>query len=266
MRGFFKAKTLKDADGWLSFFHPYESAIYDSTLGAAYPSREMLEKELPVIAQAWPDNGTAYHQRVLGDMTGAVVVNLGSQELFGDELRMVSAYDFRNGKVVRQCDYWDARRNSVGENKVPDNEYPHDLGLESVGENAHVQMQKTATDLSAALEKGRVDDAAALFTVDAVFEDLTTRTRIEGRLAIGRYLHRAIDKLAYGPGAELRHILGSASGGGYEWVQLGGSVRNGIIGLELDSQGAIGRFTAIWDGSRMAEEEIRSLVMLAIEI
>ncbi|KAF5011587.1 hypothetical protein FDECE_2308 [Fusarium decemcellulare] len=242
MRGYFGAKTLKDVDGWLAFFHPYRAAIYDSTLGAAYPSRQVLEEELPKIAQAWPNNGTAYHQRVLGDMTSAVVVNLDSRELFGDELRMISAYDFRDGKVTRQCDYWDGRRNSVANNGFPDEDYPYDLGLESVGESAHIQMRKAATALSAALEKGQGDEAAALFTVDAVFEDVTTRTRIEGRLAISRYLNRAINKLAYGPGAVLRHVLGSATGGGYEWGRAGGPVRNGIIGLELDRQGAIGSY------------------------
>jgi hypothetical protein len=45
---------------------------------------------------------------------------------------------------------------------------------------------------------------------------LTTRAGLEGRLAIGRYLQRALPQLPYGPGAVVRHVLGSAQGGGYD--------------------------------------------------
>ncbi|KAF4989041.1 hypothetical protein FDECE_14832 [Fusarium decemcellulare] len=264
-RGYFTAKTLRDAESWLSHYHPRQAVLYDSTLGAPYTSRAVLDEELPKITKAWPDNGTAYPQRILGDRTSAVVVNLDSQELFGDELRMISAYDFRDGKVTRQCDYWDGRRNSVSNNRFPDEQYPYGLGLETVQERAATPMRRIAARLSDALATGNADAAADCFSTDALFEDATTRLRVEGRHAIRRYLNRATDKLPYGQGSSLRHVLGSSRGGGYEWGTQGKEVRNGITALELDGEGNVVRLTTVWDASRMHDEAIQALVTLAIE-
>jgi hypothetical protein len=126
-------------------------------------------------------------------------------------------------------------------------------------------MSRTARQLNAALVTDDDQAAAALFSADAVFEDMTTRTRVEGRLAIGRYLRRALAELPYGPGATLRHVLGSAQGGGYEWQTNSEPVRNGITALELDGDSAITRLTALWDASRMSDAAMRWLTTLSIE-
>jgi hypothetical protein len=90
-------------------------------------------------------------------------------------------------------------------------------------------------------------------------------TRVEGRLAIGRYLRRALGELPYGPARPLRHVLGSARGGGYEWQTNSEPVRNGITALELDGDSTITRLTAVWDASRMSDAAMRCLTTLSIE-
>ncbi|KAG4437526.1 hypothetical protein IFR05_006998 [Cadophora sp. M221] len=82
---------------------------------------------------------------------------------------------------------------------------------------------------------GNSTAATALFTSDAIPEGYSTRTRIEGALAIGRYLKRALPIPPYGPGT-IRHVLGSMTGGGYEWFGgPGAAASHGIVALALDN-------------------------------
>jgi ketosteroid isomerase-like protein len=264
-RGYYSAKSRHDAEGWLQYFHPSRLAYYDATLGLGTDSRPVMEKQFREMVSMWPENARSYPVRILGDTTSAVVVFVDTPELFGAELRIIAAVDFRDGKVTRQADYWDGRRNSAISLRGPDDQYPHGLGLETVLEIAAPEMDRTARQLNAALVTGDDQAAAALFSADAVFEDLSTRTRVEGRSAIGRYLRRALAELPYGPGATLRHVLGSAQGGGYEWQTNSEPVRNGITALELDGDSAITRLTAVWDASRMSDAAMRWLTTLSIE-
>jgi hypothetical protein len=264
-QGYFTAKSLHDANLWLQFFHPTQVVYYDATLGVGWPSRSALVGQFPSMVQGWPENATSYPLRILGDTASAVVQLVDTPGMFGAEIRAISAVDFRDGKVTRQVDYWDGRRNPAIASRSPEDQYPYDLGLDTVGETAASKMDRTARQLNAALAAGDAEAAAALFTYDAIFEDTTLRTREEGQLAIGRYLQRALPQLPYGPGTTLRHVLGSARGGGYEWQTDGGPVRNGITALELDGAGAISRLTTVWDASRMSDSAVQALAVLSVE-
>lgn len=263
-RGYFTAKSLHDANGWLRHFHPSQIVYYDATLGFGWDTRSSLAADLTALTKTWPESAKSYPLRVLGNSASAVVVFVDTPELFGAELRIIAAFDFRNGKVTRQVDYWDGRNNSAISLRSPDDQYPHDLGLETVRETAAPEIDTAARRLNTALAAGNASAAADLFSADAIFEDTTTRAQVAGRLAIGRYLQRALSKLPYGPGVTLRHVLGSAQGGGYEW-QTDGLPGNGITALELDGDGAITRLTTVWDASRVSDEEIQSLAVLSIE-
>jgi hypothetical protein len=51
-------------------------------------------------------------------------------ELFGGELRILAAIDFRDGKIVRWVDYWDAGPYDdelYGKLRTPDAHFPRDL-------------------------------------------------------------------------------------------------------------------------------------------
>lgn len=263
--GYFAARSLHNANWWAQFFHPTQAVYYDATLGEGFVSRPMIEMAFKEAAQGWPVNATSYPLQILGDTTSAIVYYVNTPEMFGAEIRCISAIDFLDDKVTRQVDYWDGRRNPVIASRSTDDKYPHDLGLDTVEQKAASELDRIANQLNTALSACDAKAATALFSYDAVFEDITLRTREEGQLAISRYLKRALPYLPYGPGASLRHVLGSIQGGGYEWQTDGQSVRNGITMLELNGSGSIIRLTTVWDGSRMSDSVIRTLAMLSIE-
>ncbi|KAJ8098775.1 hypothetical protein POJ06DRAFT_141914 [Lipomyces tetrasporus] len=264
-QGYFTAKSLHSPNLWLQFFHPTQVGYYDATLGEGWPSRSAAAKVFTELMEAWPKNATSYPLQIFGDTTSAVVHSVDTPGLFGAEIRQVSAVDFRDGKVIRQVDYWDGRRNPVINGRSANDQYPTDLGLDAVRERAAPEMNRVARQLNAAFSECDAEAATALFSYDAVFEDNTLRTREDGQLAINRYLQRALGHLPYGPGTTLRHVLGSARGGGYEWQTAGQPERNGITALELDGTGLITRLVTVWDGSRTSDSAIHALTALSIE-
>lgn len=267
-RGYYTTKSLHDIDIWLDFFHPTEVVFFDTTAYQSFLNRSTVEKEIPKLAATWHSDGRSYPFQILGNTAGAILHTVDTPGLFGAEVRIMSAIDFRDGKITRQVDYWDARRNPLLPGRLPESPVPLNLGLDTVDERAAPEMDKVAHQLNEALATGDATAAAALFSNDAVFEDFTLRTRQEGQLAIGRYLQRILPKIPYGVGATLLHVLGSARGGGYEWRPHNASnhsVRNGITSLELDESGAIVQLTTIWDGSLMSDSDIRALALLSLE-
>jgi hypothetical protein len=266
-QGYFIAKSIHSIDRWMEFFHPKELVYYDATLGEGFPSRAVVQKEFTTFSKAWPTKDTSYPLQILGDTMSAVVRYLDTPGMFGPaEIRSISAVDCRDGKVTRQIDYWDGRGNPDIEGRPGNSQYPTALGLDTVEETAAPEMNWVAHQLNAALSACDAEAAMALFSYDAVFQDITLRTRQEGQAAITRYLQRALDHLPYGPGTTLRHVLGSAQGGGYEWQTAGQPDRNGITALELDGNGLITQLTTVWDGSRTSDKAIQALVALSIEI
>ncbi|MDX5564990.1 hypothetical protein PYK79_19060 [Streptomyces sp. ID05-04B] len=264
-RSYFTAKTLRNVDAFMNHFRPSQTAYYDATLGWGSTSYAQLKGGLPQTMAAWGKDGKAYPVRIVGDTHGAVVEFTDTKPLFGDEIRGIAAVDFRDGKIVRQADYWDGRHNTVANGKAPADQYPTDLGATAVKENSAPAIERAARMLNAALAADNPQAAAALFSTDATFEDAATRTSVQGQLAIGRYLERALPNLPYGPGTTVRHVLGSSKGGGYEWKTSATAVRNGITMLELDRHGLITNLTTTWDASGLSDSALKTLATLAIE-
>jgi len=94
---------------------------------------------------------------------------------------------------------------------------------------------------------------------------MTLRDQVLGRLAIERYLGRALAKLPYGAGSSLLHVVGGDMGGGYEWQAAPtyrASVRRGISTIALDQDGRITRLTTVWDGAIIPDADIKALILL----
>lgn len=262
--GYFTAKSLHNATLWLEFFHPTQVVYYDATLGEGFSSRSQLVTAFTEFTEEWPKNAISYPLQILGDTDSAVIHYVNTPGLFGTaEIRSISAVDFRDGKVTRQVDYWDGRRNP-DDTASPNDPYPYSLGVETVEQKAAPEMNRTAHQLNAALAANDADAAAALFSYDAIWIDLTLRTRQEGQPAISRYLQRALVNLPFGPGTNLRHVLGTAQGGGYEWQAAGNGTLNGITALELD-KGSFTQLIMSWDGSRVSDTALQALVALSFE-
>lgn len=121
--------------------------------------------------------------------------------------------------------------------------------------------------MAAAFSAGDATAAAALFTPDAVFEDMSLHTRVEGQLQIGRYLTRGLAQLPYGTGASVAHVVGSDEGGGYEWHAAASAapLLRGNTALELDGAGAISRLTTIYDSYQLSDTTYHTLAALNAE-
>lgn len=265
MRGYFTAKSRYDAEAWLAHFNVDRITYIDATLGFSYNSTNFVTATKETI-NMWRPGGKSYPLRILGDLNSAVVFFRDTPELFGDDLTGFGVIDLYDGKVIRQIDYSDGRRVPLVDHRVPDDQFPTNFGESAITQPRNAVIQHLTQTLNAALSAGNGSAAATLFTPEAVFEDLTTRTRIQGQAAIQRYLSRALHGLPYGIGATLRHVVGSEMGGGFEWIGAAGAISaRGVNVVELDDKHMITRFTALWDASRASDASMLALTALAIE-
>lgn len=217
---------------------------------------------------SWPAQARSYATDINGDMNGAVVRFTNTPEEFGAEIRGIAVVDIRDGKIVRWVDYWDGRHFGIPATdrlRTPAPSFPTQFGEQIVGNHASPRLTKTAAALAAALATGDQQDIAALFSADAVVEDLSLHTEVVGVQSVSTYLARAAATLPYGAGATIRHSVGGDSGGGYEWINTGGQVPRGVSPVTLDRHGLITRLTSIWDGSLVTSDWLQKSAALTTE-
>jgi len=89
--------------------------------------------------------------------------------------------------------------------------------------------------------------------------------QVAGTRHIGSFLSNAGTLLPFaGAGTKVRHVVGGAAGGGYEWTATG-AVPRGVNTLELDRWGKITSFTSLWDGARVDDDHLLRLAGAAVE-
>jgi hypothetical protein len=263
----FRDKTARDPDRTMAHFSQRSLTYVDATIGIRVDWAG-LHAAFAQLMPTWPDTARSYPTRILGDARSALVFFTDSPELFGHEIRAVAPIDFRNGLIVREVDYWDGRHFGIAATealRTPPAQFPTDFGESAVGEQANPVIRRVASALANAFATGNAAAATELFTDDAAFEDLTLHSRIVGPLAIRTYLDRSLARLPYGPGTAVRHVVGSAQGGGYEWTAPHGPVDHGVVALELDQHARISRLTTVWDGSLVDNGTITDLLARTIE-
>jgi hypothetical protein len=257
----FQDKTNRDLDRFTAHFSQQVVTYTDATLGLQLGTWAVLRTTFAQLMATWPPTIRSYPTKVLGDARSAMVFFTDSPELFGHEIRAIAPIDFVDGKIVREVDYWDGRHFGIAATQAirtsPD-QFPTDFGEGKVGEQSSATMRGVAAALVSGL-------SADLFANDAVFEDLTLHTSIVGQSAIRGFLDRSRALLPYGVGTTIRHTVGSALGGGYEWVKKGAQVDHGVVALELDRQGSVTHFTAVWDGSLVDDATLTALLATTLE-
>lgn len=261
----FRDKTSRSVERTMAHFARKPMFYSDATLGWYMPTWEDLRATFAQFMPTWPATARSYPTRIIGDERSAIVLFTNTPELFGNELRVVAALDFRDGLVVRQVDHWDGRHfgtDATDALRVPADQFPRTFGEDVVGDQSSSALRDAVARLNTALDRG---DTTGLFTEDAVFEDLALRTRIVGRQAIDAYVRRASTALPYGQGATIRHTLGGHLGGGYEWINERMGVSRGIIAVELDRKQRISRFTTTWDGSVVDDAAMTALLAATLE-
>lgn len=269
----FTAKSADNGTGWAAKFNPNQAAYYDSTLGLTVGLNiSGITASFNSFTAKFGKDGRSYPLRILGDTVGGVVLYfVNTPDLFGAEIRIMSSVDFLDGLIARQIDNWDGRNNKVKSLLKGDASYPYPFGESKIQELAAPQMQNVSHMLNAALSAGNASSVSAMFSMNAIWDDLTLRTRLEGQIQIEDYLNRvfqSIHKPPYiGPGTQVHHVLGNSYGGGYEWRpnQEVTTVEFGISAIELNECGRILRFTNVWDGSRVNATVIEQLAELSVE-
>jgi hypothetical protein len=261
-RVFFVAKSLHKPDEMMVHFARDKVLYIDATSGGIWPTWDSLDKVFHLFP-AKPATALSYPWAIYGDRKSALVFFADTPELFGRELRILGAASFDDdGKIVRWMDYWDGRSSNVKNVLKPT--YPTAFA-DDVG-NASGKIAQVSKTLADALAAGDVAAAAALFTPDAVYEDMALHAQILGKLALTRYLNRAIAKVPYGKDSKMVHVVGGDLGGGYEWTPAATfPMKRGITAIALDGQGLISHFTTVYDSSLIEDPSYQGLVTLSAE-
>jgi len=264
----FRDKTSRNVDRFLAHFSRHLMTYTDGTLGSQFRTWQTLYDLFAQFMPGWPATGRSYPTRIIGDARSGIVLFTDSPELFGSELRIIAPIDFRDGKIVREVDYWDGRHfgaAATGKLRTPKDQFPTNFGEGTVGEQSPPVLRQITSALATAFAAGDAAGAAELFTVDAAFEDLTLHTTVVGQPAIRAFLSQSLDLLPYGPGTSIRHVVGGVQGGGYEWTRKGATVDHGIVAVELDRQARVSRLTTVWDGSLVDDATITAMLVASIE-
>ena len=268
---FFTAKSRHDVDATMNHFSKSGLTYIDATLGWPFYTHGALRDVYVQYMPKWPATGLSYPTRILGDERSALVAFTDTPELFGAEIRSLAAIDIKDGKIVRWVDYWDGRHfgtELAAKMRTPSDKFATDFKDATVPGNASARIRAAANRLHAAFAGNDAKAAAALFTGDAVYGDMTLHTQVLGRLAIERYLGRSFDKLPAGTGSSIVHVVGGDMGDGFEWQSAPAyrtTVRRGITAIALDPEGKVSRLTTVWDGAMLPLDEVTTLVALSIE-
>lgn len=269
---FFSAKSRHDVATTMAHFAPAMATYTDATLGMGLDGFDAVEATFEAYMPNWGE-GLSYPTRILGEITdgegSALVAFTDTPELFGDEIRILGAVDVRDGRIVRWVDYWDSSgfdTEAYEGLRAPAGQFPADFMEATVGQVASPGIVAASEALQQAFAAGDVEAAAALFSYDAVYEDMSLRTQVVGQAAIERYLERALAAAPFGAGSSLRHVVGGDLGGGVEWrAAPDQGVPFGVTALELDADGWITRATVAYDGRLLSEDDRTALALAALE-
>jgi ketosteroid isomerase-like protein len=236
----------------------------DATLGWDLPGWEPLKAIFTQYMPNWGPPARSYATKILAGESSALVHMVDTPELFGGELRILGAIDFADGKIVRWVDYWDSSSYDDGlyaRFRTPDDSFPAEFREADGPSRADRELTATATALHRAFSDGDTPAAAALLHTDVVLVDRALRAHVIGGIETAAYLGRIMELAPYGRGSRLRHIVGGAGGGAFEWTSAGGLV--GITAIERDADGLVTSITSTYDSRVLGPDAKAALVAAA---
>lgn len=248
----------------MAFFSPELVTYTDATLGWELGSYEALHGLFAQYMPTWPPSARSYQTGILANESSALVRMVDTPELFGGELRILGAVDFAGGKIVRWVDYWDSfffDTAAYDAMRTPVDSFPRDLKESQVPSQAAPELVEVATAVQQGFAAADPTAVAARLHADVLFEDMSLRAQLVGRTETMRYLARILDGVPYGKASRLRHVVGGAAGGGFEWSSADGLA--GITALEVDGDGLVTRVTSVYDSRQLAPERRAALVVVA---
>jgi hypothetical protein len=252
---FFATKTAGDIEGTMSYFAPDMAAYIDATLGWDFDSYAALKSVFEKYMPGWAPPARSYASKILAGQESALVYMVDTPELFGGEIRFLTAVDFAGGRIVRWVDYWDSSAFDTGlytQFRTPAKDFPRDLKDSQVPTRAAPELVNAARALQRAFTSADASAAGELMHTDVVLVDMALRTQLIGRIETVRYLERVLGQVPYGQSSHLRHVIGGRDGGGFEWTAGPGANRLvGITALELDGDGLITAITSVYDSRQI---------------
>jgi hypothetical protein len=267
-KSYFTAKSEHKPAPTTDHFSEQHLTYIDAALGWPFYNKKGMTEIFEMYMPKWPPTGLSYPTRISGDTHSALVAFTDTPELFGGEIRILAAVDFKDGKVVRWIDYWDGRSfgaAAAAKMRTPADKFPTNFDYDVASDGASAKIKDVAQKLSTAFAAGDAAAADALFSNDAIFADRALRAVVLGKQAIGQYLARVLPTVPYGKGSKLMHVVGSDQGGGFEWTNDSSSVKRGIVAIDLNSAGQIERLSTTWDNGVMSDADLQALVLLSIE-
>src|SRR6202034_1833886 len=216
-KSYFTAKSQHKPAATTDHFSEAHLTYIDAALGWPFYNKKGMTDIFEMYMPKWPPTGLSYPTRISGDTHSALVAFTDTPELFGGEIRILAAIDFKDGKIVRWIDYWDGRSfgtETAAKRRTPPDKFPANFDYDVASEGASAKIKDVSQKLAAAFASGDAQAADALFSPDAVYLDRALRARVLGKLAIGKYLSRVLATVPYGKGSKLRHAVGSDQGGG----------------------------------------------------
>jgi len=250
---FFATKTACDLEGTMSYFSPNLACYIDATLGWDLNGYDALKGVFEQYMPNWSPPARSYAIRVLSNEASALVHMVDTPELFGGELRILAAIDFIDDKLYAQL-------------RTPAEVFPKDLKDAQVPTQAAPELIAAATALHQSFRAGDGLAAATLMHTDVVFEDMSLRTQVIGRIATTHYLSRILGDAPYGRSSRLRHVVGGQRGGGFEW-SAGPEADElaGITALEIDADGLITKIISVYDSRQLEGDRKAALHAVSID-
>ena len=179
-KSYFTAKSEHKPVPTTDHFSDAHLTYIDAALGWPFYSKKGMTDLFEQYMPKWPPTGLSYPTRISGDTHSALVAFTDTPELFGGEIRILAAIDFKDGKIVRWIDYWDGRSfgaEMAAKFRTPADKFPTNFDYDVAGDGASAKIKDAAQKLAAAFASGDAKAAAALFSYDAIYLDRALRAR-----------------------------------------------------------------------------------------
>jgi len=273
-RSFYYTKDLCDSVAFNANFAQSSADLYeDATLNITFNGyTEITAAFTNFLATALTKLGPGRFSKIFhatGDLRyGGVAeyVDLKNTFYSTNGITIQTVFDFDNGLVARDTDYWDTRElgtsdivgpavtagvalplgtiHAGGVPLISTTPAPPGVVLLATGvtgrPSASRGMINFVSGLHQALTLGSARDILEYFTEDAVYVNplihqgpvlygnFDQTIQIRGRELIGRLFHAGLQILPDCRGSRLVHIVGGSSGGGFEWKAGGPFANTGI--------------------------------------
>ena len=170
-KSYFTAKSEHKPVPTTDHFSDAHLTYIDAALGWPFYSKKAVTEAFEIYMPKWPPAGLSYPTRISGDTHSALVAFTDTPELFGGEIRILGAIDFKDGKIVRWIDYWDGRSfgaEMAAKMRTPPDKFPTNFDYDVASDGASAKIKDVSQKLATAFAAGDAAAADALFTNDAV--------------------------------------------------------------------------------------------------